>query len=246
MAGSNEIPKVGRVSDPPLPSSPPRAERAGQRPALLIGVVVVAVAGLLWAFPLFHVRPLQASGADGKSAASLAAGAFDPAATALRLWQTDLRAAAQRAPELKNFAAQLRADPAAAGRKFASAAGLGTAYYFVRGSGRVVARDRNQVKIALDGAEATIVALRIGPVFGNAVRDGCGLLEVNAFPGLQEFNALAAELNTLVEKHVIPTVREKADVGARIQFAGCAGAPETVGGPDEPLLVLIPVEASLL
>lgn len=242
MAGSPEVGKVGRVTDPP--SDTPRAERAGHRPALFIAVSAAVVVGLLWIFPLFRIVPLRTAPGEIKGEPSRS-GAFDAAAAALQVWKTDLRAAAQRAPELKTFAAELRKDPTAARKKFANASGLGTAYYFVRGRGKVIARDRNQVNVALDGAESAIVALRIGPVFGNAVRDGCGLLEVNAFPGLQEFNALAAELNTLVEKNVIPTLREKADVGTQIQFAGCAEAPETVGGPNEPLLALIPVEATV-
>ena len=122
---------------------------------------------------------------------------------------------------------------------------MGTAYYFVRGSGRVIARDRNYLNVALDGAESAVVAIRIGPVFGNAVRDGSGVLDVNSFPGLQEFNALAAELNALVEKQVLPALREKANVGTVVHFAGCAEAPEMVGGPGDPILTVIPVEAGV-
>jgi predicted lipoprotein len=221
-----------------------QGEKKGrQYPVLLIAILAIAAAGLLWIFPLFRVVPLQTAGNKSGSASQTAA--FDPAAAALQIWKTDLPAAAQRAPELKSFAAELRENPTATQKKIARAAGLGTAYYFVRGSGKVVAVDRNSVKVALEGEPATIVALRVGPVFGNTVRDGCGLLEVNAFPGLQEFNALSAELNALVEKNVIPILREKADVGAEVQFAGCAEAPETVGGADEPLLNLIPVEATI-
>jgi predicted lipoprotein len=170
---------------------------------------------------------------------------FDAAAAAWQIWKADLRSAAQRAPDLKTFAAQIRENPDEARKKHARAAGLGTAYYFVRGSGKVVERDRNYLRIALDGTEPLVVALRIGPVFGNAVRDGCGLLEVNSFPGLQEFNALAAELNALVEKNVLPAVREKAQVGAHVQFAGCAEAPESVAGSGEPLLTIVPVECEV-
>jgi predicted lipoprotein len=123
--------------------------------------------------------------------------------------------------------------------------GMGAAYYFVRGSGKVIARDRNTIRIALDGPNPAIVALRIGPIFGNAVRDGSGLLDVNQVPGLHEFNALAAELNKLVESQVLTGLREGADVGAVVTFAGCAEAPESAAPPDQPLLTIIPVMAEV-
>ena len=76
-------------------------------------------------------------------------------------------------------------------------------------------------------------------------RDGCGLLDVNSYPGLAEFNALSGELNTLVEKSVLPTLREKASVGAAVHFVGCAEAPESAADADEPLLTIIPVRAEV-
>lgn len=232
----------------------------------LVPLAVIAVAGTLtlWFFPLFHVVPLPppaapsatpgraasenspaAAGATSADAAPAVA-AFDPVSAAAKIWKNDLpAAAATHAVELAILAPALRANPEAAKKQFAHAADLGTAYYFVRGTGKVVARERNTLRIAPDGASAETVALRLGPVFGNAVRDGCGLLDVNSFPGLAEFNALSAELNALVEKNVLPPLREKAVVGAVVSFAGCAEAPESAPDAGEPLLVIVPVQAGV-
>lgn len=210
---------------------------------VLAVIAVTAGLGLCWVFPLFRIVPLKAPGV--LSVGPAGGGAFDPAAAAAQIWQTDLPAAALRAVELETLAAALRTDPTQARATHARSTGLGTAYYFVRGRGRVVARDRNQVRVELAGSAGTVVALRIGPVFGNTVRDGCGLLDVNAFPGLAEFNALAAALNALVEKNVIPPLRDRAVVGAEVGFAGCAEAPESAPGAGEPLLIVIPVQAEV-
>ena len=213
-------------------------------PRFILGLAAAgAVAVGLWFFPPFHVVSLNAGGTAAAGASPGAA--FDAPAVAARVWATDLRTAARRAVELKSFAGLLRENAETARKKYAKAAGLGTAYFFVRGTGEVIARDRNYLRVALDGADAAVVAIRIGPVFGNTVRDGCGLLEVNSFPGLQEFNALAAELNALVEKTALPVLRDKAVVGAKISFAGCAEAPEAAAGAGEPLLMLVPVEAEV-
>ncbi len=212
--------------------------------AAIAAALIVAAGALLWVFPLFRIVPLQ--GATAQTGPNTAANeTFDPAATAAKLWSGELRAAAQRAADAAAVVSAIRADPAAARQKHARSVGMGTAYYFVRGSGKVVARDRSFIRIALDGPQPAIVALRIGPIFGNAVRDGIGLLDVNQVPGLHEFNALAAELNKRVESEVLPALREKADIGAVVTFAGCAEAPESVPVADEPVLRIVPVMAEV-
>jgi predicted lipoprotein len=213
-------------------------------PRAVIGVgVAIAVIAFFWAFPLFRIVRLD--GGAASIAGTAAAGSFDPAAMAAKLWSGELQAAAQRAADVNAVTAAIRTDPAAARSKYARSVGMGAAYYFVRGSGKVIARDRNTIRIALDGPNPAIVALRIGPIFGNAVRDGSGLLDVNQVPGLHEFNALAAELNKLVESQVLTGLREGADVGAVVTFAGCAEAPESAAPPDQPLLIIIPVVAEV-
>lgn len=214
----------------------------GLKSALLIATVL-AIA--FYFFPLFHVVSLKTQAAAAATAAASAPAAFDPVTAAAKFWKTDLPPAIPRAVELEALAPAIRAQAEAAKTKYARAAGLGTAYFFVRGSGKVVARDRNYVQIAIEGAATEIVALRIGPIFGNTVRDGSGLLDVNSFPGLQEFNALSAELNTLAEKNVLPLLRDKAVVGTTVHFAGCAEAPESAADAGEPLLTIIPVQADV-
>lgn len=201
----------------------------------------VAAAILCWFFPLFHVVPLARRAAADATAAPAA---FDSRLAAEKIW-SEITLAGSRAVELRQIVAAVRENPETAKTKFAKSAGMGVAYFFVRGSGKVVARERNYVRLAVDGSPNELVALRIGPVFGNTVRDGCGLLDVNSFPGLQEFNALAAELNALVEQTVLPSLREKAVVGTTIQFAGCAEAPEAAAEAGEPLLTLVPVQAEI-
>jgi predicted lipoprotein len=207
-----------------------------------LGIAAIAAIVLCWLFPLFRVVPLaQRAAADAPAVAA----AFDPRAAAEKIWKSEITPAATRATELREIVAGVRENPETAKAKFAKSPGVGVAYYFARGSGKIVTRERNHLHVAVDGAPNEIVAVRIGPVFGNTVRDGCGRLDVNAFPGLQEFNALAAELNALVEKDVLPGLREKAVVGATIHFAGCAEAPETAADAGEPLLMLVPVQAEI-
>lgn len=209
-----------------------------------IAVALVLAAGVfLWAFPPIRIARLTTAASSGT--ANVTPATFDPAVVAAKLWSGDLRDAAQRAPDASVVAAAIRENPEAARRKHARSVGMGAAYYFVRGSGKVVAADRSAIRVALGDTPSTVVALRVGPIFGNAVRDGTGLIDVNQAPGLHEFNALSAELNKLVETELLPVLREKATVGSTITFAGCAEAAEDLPPADKPFFTLIPVLAEV-
>jgi predicted lipoprotein len=236
------------ASEGPAPASGRLGNVPGRR--WQTGLVAGGVAAVFcFVFPPFRIvslKPAPAGRGGAPSPATTApAAAFDPAAAAAKFWEHELPAAHARAVDLAQLAPAVRAGAEAAKTRFAQAAGLGTAYYFVRGSGKVVARERNTLRLSITGAETESVTIRLGPVFGNTVRDGTGLLDVNAFPGLQEFNALAAALNALVEQRVLPALKEKAQVGAVVSFVGCAEAPESAADPGEPLFTVVPFQAEV-
>jgi predicted lipoprotein len=189
-----------------------------RRRLILGGAIAVGTAALTYFLPLFHVVPLRGSGVEGSPATD-----FDPAAFVERFWIEQLIGSATTAADASELVGMLRDDPQAARVKHGRSVGLGGVfYYFVAGTGRVVATEKNSVGLAVgDGEEAIEVELGTGPVFGNALRDGTGLLDVNDFPNSKNFNALSAELNKRVEDDVLPALRAVA-VGATVRFAGCA------------------------
>ncbi len=204
------------------------------------------VAGLATVVLLLVIYPpvrVASKHAPANAANTVSVTAFDPAAFAREFWSAKLLPAAARAPELAPLLADLRRDPAGALQKHGRRVGLGhAAYYFARGTGRVTTVERSRLLVDIDGA---VVAVRTGPVFGNVVRDGCGLLEVNQVPGLTEFNALSAELNQIIEQQVQPALKTGVAVGATVTFAGCAEAPETLPAAGAPLLTFIPVQVEV-
>ena len=205
-------------------------------PAWVAALVFVA---LLIVYPPFRIVSKNALSIQVANGA--AATAFEPKAFAAKFWNETLLPAASHAPEATSVLSALRKDTTAALKTHARRVGLGNAsYVFLRGSGRVTAVERSRVLIDVDDG---IIALRTGPIFGNIVRDGCGLIDVNDVPGLTEFNALSAELNRLVEEHVQPAFKSVA-VGATIHFAGCAEAPESFPASG-PALTFIPVYAEV-
>ena len=168
------------------------------------------------------------------------------AAIADKFWRERLQPSAARTPDAATVLAAVRADFQGGLDRYAHKVGLGgLAYLYVSGEGRVVRKDASQILVALGSGEPgqPVVALQTGPVFGNAVRDGTGLLSVNDFPSLDEYNALAADLDGLVGARVLPTLRQHAHLGARVAFAGCAEVPEEMSAKAP--LAIVPVRAEI-
>jgi len=190
----------------------------GRRRLITGATVAAGTAVLLHFLPLFHVVPLDVARQRTAEAA------FAPAAFVERFWTEGLIPGTGGAVDAAELIAVVQHDRQAARRTHGRRVGLGDVYYYyVAGIGRVVSVDRNSVGLALrDDQPQVQVLLEAGPIFGNAVRDGTGLLDVNDFANSQDFNALSAEINRRIEQHVLPNLRRMATIGARVGFVGCA------------------------
>jgi len=195
--------------------------------------VAIVVSLSTYYFPLFHVSRLStvASPID-----------FDTLAAANRFWIEDLPAA--HADNATVIALAYQTDPSGAIKEHARFVGLGgAAYFFIKGEGKVVSYTHDAIRLVLAGDPAPQIEIQIGPIFGNAVRDATGLLDVNRFPSLEDFNEIASDLNQRVESRVLPPLRARVTVGAHVIFTGCAEAGESAQG--QQVLSVIPIKAEV-
>jgi predicted lipoprotein len=192
----------------------------------LIWLAIVIVVGLV--FPPFHVHRLgSTAGLSSGNSARLPA-ALDVRKYAEDFWKDRLAPAGSQATEAGIVAAALASDPELAASKYGRRSGLGgNALYFIRGTGRVRSVDRKGVWLALEGQDQNPVLLPIGPLFGNALRDATGLLNVQDFSSF-DFNALSTELNRIAETRIQPDLK-RAVVGKQLRFVGCAEATDESG-----------------
>lgn len=181
-------------------------------------LLVLALAGLCWVFPLFHVIPLE------RAQREKAAATFDPAKFSDTFWDERLLPSLDQAVRCDELLLTIRKNPAAARKQFSRSVGISESYtYFVQGRGRVVSVSNDEVGLVVtEGATAPEISLPFGPIFGNAIRDGTGLLNVSDYPNSQDFNDISAALNHRVETEVLPKLRAQAKVGTVLSFAGCA------------------------
>jgi predicted lipoprotein len=205
------------------------------RRVLLWLLAVLAIAALCWLCPPFRIVPL------GQAQQRKLRGTFDAPTIARAFWDQKLLPATAGALPIAELLTALAQDPTVARQRFGRVLGLSsTICFFVKGSGRIAAVDKEGISVVLDDApDGTGVRLSTGLLFGNTVRDATGLLDVNEFPNSQDFNAISAELNHLVETEVLPALRNHAATAKAIRFAGCIELEE---GPVPKPLQVIPVK----
>ena len=181
-------------------------------------IAIVLAAGLCWFFPLFHNVPLE------RVTREKAAATFDTQEFARKFWNEQLLTSLDQAVKAEGLLRAIQADAAAARKKFSRSLGVSESYtYFISGNGRVVAVSSEEISLAVtEGATKAEVSLLSGLLFGSAVRDGTGLLNVNDYPNSQDFNAISESLNRIIEERVQPRLRELGKVGAMLRFVGCA------------------------
>ena len=202
-------------------------------------IILISFSVLCLFFPLFHIVPLKRAETEKSE------GAFDAAKFADSLWSEKLAKSFDHATDAKELLAAIRTDPAAAQKKYARTLNLGGGYfYYLRGEGRVMATNDSGLSLVITpGATNAEVTLETGMIFGNAVRDGTGLLNASDYPNLQDFNNISAGLNKLVEARVLPVLRDHPSVGSTIHFVGCAEVDDET--TDLNPLQVVPVQAEV-
>jgi predicted lipoprotein len=179
--------------------------------------LLVVFAIWCWLLPPFHIISLRQLRQTEQQAI------FDGAAFARNFWNQKLIPAGATATDAAALSAALARDYAAAQKQFGHSPGFSsTTSFFIKGSGRITAVEKDTIRIALDGTtNALDIELPTGLIFGNVVRDASGLLNASDFPNSQDFNAIAAALNHIVETDVLPALRAQAAVGKTVRFTGC-------------------------
>jgi predicted lipoprotein len=173
---------------------------------------LAAMAALLWLFPLVHIVRLS----DEKPPAS-----FDAAKFAKDFWTEKLMPALANAADATTVLPALRENPTSAAQQYGRKVGISRSrFYFVRGTGTIVSIEPQGIGLSLGNANEAEIVLETGLLFGNAVRDATGLTTASNFPNSQAFNDVSTELNHLVETQVIPSLKQQAQIGRRVQFVG--------------------------
>lgn len=147
---------------------------------------------------------------------------FDAASYARNFYSKKLLPNLDKAIELNTLLSLVKSEPDKAFKDYSHALGIGNVRYFlVKGEGAITGIDENDVAITLksDSAKKEIkIATEF--VFGNAIRDASGLININEFNSTMDFNNVSAEVNKIIRTEVLPTFKTNAKQGDLVRFSG--------------------------
>lgn len=147
---------------------------------------------------------------------------FNAAQYAQIFWNNKLMPNLNKAIDITQLTTLLSKDATKTFDTYSHALGIGNLRYFlVKGKG--VAESINEDDVVLliksdSGKQSVILATEY--VFGNEVRDATGLIDINEFNNMMDFNNVSAELNGIIRQRVLPSFRSVLKKGNTVAFVG--------------------------
>lgn len=154
--------------------------------------------------------------------ASHSAKEFNAATYAQTFWTNKLVPDLNKAIDITTLNALLSTHPEKTFDTYSHALGIGNLRYFlVNGKGEITAVNEDEVVVSLQGDTTThVTTIATEFIFGNAVRDATGLININEFNNTMDFNNVSAELNKIIREKVLPSFKKQAKKGNKIEFTG--------------------------
>lgn len=147
---------------------------------------------------------------------------FDAVTYAEQFWNKELTPRLSTAIDLRELIEQLENNSDKAFEKYSHALGIGNLRYFLlTGQGKVTSVNENDVSILIEtDSIKRSVRLATEFVYGNAVRDAVGTIDLSDFSNTMYLNKVSAEINKKIRREVIPPFKAQVQKGMTVQFAG--------------------------
>lgn len=180
-----------------------------------IPYTIAVVALLVIAYNSVYFKKLdEVKGAAAKN--------FDAKSYARNYFTNKLTPALSSAIDISQLLLLLQNDKDKTFDQYSHALGIGNIRFFlIKGEGAITAISENDVTVST-GKDTAGTKLTIATefVFGNAIRDASGQIDINEFNNTMDFNNVSAELNAIVRNEVLPAFKQRVKKGDHIQFAG--------------------------
>jgi predicted lipoprotein len=144
---------------------------------------------------------------------------FDAGAYAREVWENEIPQVVLKAPELNVVVDMLHSDPERAFATMGRKLGISRTWYFMaRGEGVVESAEEEYLQVIT--GNSIRIELATSFIFGNAVRDGSGVVDIDDFLNMTDFNNVSIAINKRIKEEVVPKLRELAVPGTPVEFAG--------------------------
>jgi len=149
---------------------------------------------------------------------------FDAGEYAARVWEQEIPGVILEASEIGYLVDMLSNEPESIFETRGRKLGISSTWYFmVRGSGIIDSVEEEYLLVRVDGIQ---VELATAFIFGNAIRDGSGVVDIDEFVNMTDFNNVSIALNQRVKEEVIPELLKVARPGMNLEFAGAVEISE--------------------
>ena len=147
---------------------------------------------------------------------------FDAASFSKNLWEEKLQPKLDSVIELATFINEARSNPAGAFSKYTNALGIGNyGYALIKTEGIVTDINEDDITLQIKIGDSLMTAkLATEFIYGNAIRDASGLVDVKDFPNTMDLNNISEELNKMVRKKVLPTFKTAVKKDDKIVVTG--------------------------
>jgi predicted lipoprotein len=145
---------------------------------------------------------------------------FDAADFSKKLWSEKMPAKIDSAVDLATFMNAIATDKEAAFKKYSNALGIGNyRYALIKTQGTVTSVNEDEVLVQLPVADSVIDAvLATEYIYGNAIRDASGLVDVKDFSNTSDLNSISEELNKAVRTTVLPPFKASVKKGDKVNI----------------------------
>lgn len=170
---------------------------------------------------------------------------FDAKAYATKYFNTKLMPALNKAVEINQLITLIQKEKDKTFDKYSHALGIGNIRFFlVKGEGEITAINESDVSVLAktDSSERKVL-IETEFVFGNAIRDAAGLIDINEFKNTMDFNNVSAELNKIVRSKILPPFKANARKGDTVQFFGAIELNREY--PDIEKIEIIPISLKI-
>lgn len=134
-------------------------------------------------------------------------------------WTDSLPLTIAQAPNISEFLTAVQENQTSALEKYGRKLGISKTYYcFVKGVGVVESIENEYVNVAVHPNHKIKIAIDF--IYGNAVRDGSGKVNINTFLNMTDFNNVSVAINKLIKQKVVMPFKNDVKVGQEIKFAG--------------------------
>jgi predicted lipoprotein len=175
-------------------------------------ITILLVIGLVGYKSVYFKRLSEVKSTTGEK--------FDATAFSKKLWDEKLPAKLDSAIELTSLIRAIEANPADAFAKHSNAMGIGNyRYSLIKATGVVAVINEDEIVMQVNHADSLmIVNLATEYIYGNAIRDASGLVDIKDFSNSSDLNSISEELNKIVRVSVLPPFKKQVKPGDHVEI----------------------------